>query len=170
MASPPGLTRHSGIFTRGDFMNLMKAVKRYGKPDFADKLAEELELDSEELPLEDLMDNAGWMNEDGVDVSVQNFSDDGETITANLMILFSEDHPSGCSELTRTDNYRVDCVVTIDMETGEAEFDVQNSENTTDSDDDEGDDIEEFDIYVDDEPEEESAEERDERHHRESEF
>jgi len=111
-------------------MQLSKSLEAYGTEDFKDTLREELEEHSDLIPLEDLMENGGWLPE-GVEVAVDKFSHDDETITADITVYFDEDHPSSCADITRTDHYRAEFEVSIDRATGDADFDVKESENTT---------------------------------------
>jgi hypothetical protein len=111
-------------------MNLAQALAAYGTDDFVAVLSDELEQRSDELPLEDVMDNGGWLAE-SAEVSVGDVSDDGVEIRAEIDVYFDEDHPSGCANITHTDHYRARFVVMIDMETGDAEFENQGANNVT---------------------------------------
>jgi hypothetical protein len=113
-------------------MRLRKSLKAVGTDDLEEILQEELYDHTDDLPIEDVMENGGWPESSSFDITVSDISDDAEFVYANVAVYFDEEHASTCADITFTSSYFVKLNLRLDKESGEADFDCEESANVTD--------------------------------------
>jgi hypothetical protein len=124
-------------------MNATKALAVFESDDtqrFEELLEDLLSSNANEIPLDDYMDNGGSPDPLSFDSRISNVHDDEDSVFADLVVHFEENHPSASADVVCTDSYTAKFRLRIDKKSGEVHFEDGGYTNTTDDQD--GDDDE----------------------------
>ena len=129
-------------------MNAINALAVFASDDtqrFEQLLESHLSSNAAEIPVNDYMENGGSPDPMSFDNRISNIHDDENSVYADLVVQFQENHPSASATTTSsdfigTDSYTAKFKLRIDKEGGEIHFEDGGYRNTTD--DEEGDEDE----------------------------
>jgi hypothetical protein len=125
-------------------MNAINALAVFASDDtqrFEQLLESQISSNVTEIPVKDYMDNGGSPDPMSFDNRISNIHDDQDSVYADLVVKFEENHPSASADFFRTDSYTAKFKLRIDKEGGEIHFEDGGYRNTTnDQESDEGED------------------------------
>jgi hypothetical protein len=128
-------------------MNAINALAAFASDDtqrFEQLLESHLCSNAAEIPVNDYMDNGGSPDPMSFDNRISNIHDDEDSVYADLVVQFQENHPSSAasSDFIGTDSYTAKFKLRIDKEGGEIHFEDGGYRNTTDDEEDDEDEDE----------------------------
>jgi hypothetical protein len=116
-------------------MNAINALASFASDDtqrFEQLLESHLSSNAAEIPVKDYMDNGGSPDPMSFENRISNIHDDEDSVYADLVVQFEENHSPTSADLFRTDSYTAKFKLRIDKEGGEIHFEDGGYRNTTD--------------------------------------
>lgn len=107
-------------------MNFSKLVEIWNPEDqepFREALTEELEKNSDDLPVDNLLQSGGWV-EDYVEYTVDEVEEDGDSLHIQVSVSLTESIPSGCADMPHSEHRQGNLSITIDKETGRVDTEI----------------------------------------------
>lgn len=109
-------------------IDLPRSLASLGSDNFEEILCEELERNSDALPLEEFTHNAGWPDDDTVSVELESLDAGKNPVVATVGVKFAEVIPTGCADVKRSENCHGTLEIFLDPDGGSAYY-ILDSEN-----------------------------------------